>query len=165
MIPYLARLLDITMNNNAIPGDWKKATVVPIYKGGDRLVVGNYRLVSLTSLVCKQVKRIIAGYLTEDCEVSGWLCDGQYGFRSGYSCEHQLVTVRQDIVDSLNEGVRTDVIIVDFSKAFDLVPHDRLLMKIAATGLHLRVCNGQYRLNRLSNLSIHRHSLMMMLMH
>ena len=36
MIPYLARLLDITMNNNAIQGDWKKAIVVPIYKGGDR---------------------------------------------------------------------------------------------------------------------------------
>jgi hypothetical protein len=35
MIPYLAKLLDITMNNNSIPSDWKKATVVPIYKGGD----------------------------------------------------------------------------------------------------------------------------------
>ena len=53
MIPYLARLLDITMNNNAIPRDWKKAIVVPIYKGGDRSVVGNYRPVSLTSVVCK----------------------------------------------------------------------------------------------------------------
>ena len=46
MTPYLARLLDITMNNNAILGDWKKATVVSIYKEGDRSVVGNYRLVS-----------------------------------------------------------------------------------------------------------------------
>ena len=36
MIPYLARLLDITMNNNAIPGNWKKDIVVPIYKGADR---------------------------------------------------------------------------------------------------------------------------------
>jgi len=47
-------LLDITMNNNAIPGDWKKAVVIPIYKGGDRSVVGNYRPVSLTSVVCKK---------------------------------------------------------------------------------------------------------------
>jgi len=39
MIPHLVRLLDITMNNNAIPGDWKKAIVVPIYKGEDRSVV------------------------------------------------------------------------------------------------------------------------------
>ena len=55
MIPYLARLLDVTMNNNAIPGDWKKAIVVPIYKGGDRSIVGNYRPVSLTLVVCKQM--------------------------------------------------------------------------------------------------------------
>ena len=47
--------------------------------------------------------------------------------------------VCQDIADSLDEGVRTEAIIVDFSKAFDLVPHDRLLTKIAATGVDLRV--------------------------
>jgi len=63
MIPYLARLLGITMNNNAIPGDWKKAIVVTMYKGGDRSVVGNYRPVSLTAVVCKQMEHVIAGYL------------------------------------------------------------------------------------------------------
>jgi len=47
--------------------------------------------------------------------------------------------VCQDIADSLDEGVRTDAIIIDFSKAFDLVPHDRQLTKIAATGMDLRV--------------------------
>jgi len=57
MIRYLARLLDITMNNNAIPGDWKKAIVVPIYKGGDRSVIENYRPVCLTSVVCKKKKK------------------------------------------------------------------------------------------------------------
>jgi len=39
MVPHLARLLDITMNNNAIPADWKKFIVISIYKGGDRSVV------------------------------------------------------------------------------------------------------------------------------
>ena len=47
--------------------------------------------------------------------------------------------VCQDIEDSVDEGVRTDAIIIDFSKAFDLVPHDRLLTKIAATGVDLWV--------------------------
>ena len=50
MIPYLAILLGITMNNNAIPGDWKKVIVFPIYKGVDQLGVGNYRPVSLGGL-------------------------------------------------------------------------------------------------------------------
>jgi len=71
--------------------------------------------------------------------MSGWLHEGQHGFRPGYSCESQVVTVCQDIADSLDEGVRTDAIIIDFSKAFDLVPNDRLLTKIAATRVDLRV--------------------------
>ena len=50
MIPYLARLLDITINNGTIPRDWKKAIVFPVHKGGDRSVVKNYRPVSLTSV-------------------------------------------------------------------------------------------------------------------
>lgn len=127
------------MNNNSIPGDWKKAIVVPIYKGGDRSVVGNYRPVSLTSVVCKQMEHVIAGYLRQVWEMSEWLYEGKHGFRPGYSCESQVVTVCQDIADSLDEGVRTDAIIIDFSKAFDLVPHDRLLTKIAETEVDLMV--------------------------
>jgi hypothetical protein len=46
MIPYLARLLDITIDNGTIPRDWKKATVVPIYKGGYCSVVKNDRQAS-----------------------------------------------------------------------------------------------------------------------
>jgi hypothetical protein len=71
-----------------------------------------------------------------------WLYEGQHGFRPGYSCGSLVVTVCQDIVDALDEGVRTDAIVIDFSKAFDLVPHDRLLMKTAETGVDLRVVDG-----------------------
>ena len=117
----------------------KKAIVVPIYKGGDRSLVGNYRSASLASVVCKQMEHVIAGYLREVWEMSGWLYEGQHGFRPGNSCESQLFTVCQNIADSLHEGVRTEAIIPDFSKAFDLVPHDRLLTKIAGTGVDLRV--------------------------
>ena len=65
--------------------------------------------------------------------------EGQQGFRPGYSCKSQVNMVCQEIVDSLDKGVRIDAIIMDFSKAFDLVPCDRLVMKIAATGVDLRV--------------------------
>ena len=65
--------------------------------------------------------------------MSGWLYEGQHGFRPVYSRESQVVTFCQDIADSLDEEVRTDAIIIDFSKAFDLVPHDRILTKITAT--------------------------------
>ena len=64
---------------------------------------------------------------------------GQHGFRPGYSCESQVITVCQDIADSLDNGDKIDAIIVDFSKAFDLVPRGRLLTKIAKSGLDSRV--------------------------
>ena len=90
-------------------------------------------------MVCKQIEHIIAGYLRQGWEMSGWLYEGQYGFRPGYLCESQVVTVCQDIADSLDEGVRTGTIIIDFSQTFSLVPHDRLLTKIVATGVDLWV--------------------------
>jgi len=139
MIPYLARLLDITMNNGTLPGDWKRATVIPIHKGRDRLLVTNYRPVSLTSVICKQMGHVIAAYLRQMWDKNDWLCDGQHGFRSGYSCKSQVITVCQDIADSLYNREKTDAIIVNFSKAFDLVPHGRLLTKIANSGVDSRV--------------------------
>jgi hypothetical protein len=65
MTPYLARLLETSLNNATIPGDWKKATVFPIYKGGDRSAVSKYRPISLTSVVCKQLEHDKAGYLKQ----------------------------------------------------------------------------------------------------
>ena len=65
--------------------------------------------------------------------------EGQHGFRPGFSCESQTITVCQDIADSLDIGVRVDAIVVDFSKAFDVVPHGRLLEKIADSGVDRRV--------------------------
>ena len=71
--------------------------------------------------------------------MNDWLYEGQHGFRPGYSCESQVIMVWQDIADSLDEVVGIDAIIIDFSKAFDLVPHDRLITKLAASGVDLRL--------------------------
>ena len=72
-------------------------------------------------------------------EQNDWLYDGQHGFGPGHSCESQATTLCQDIADSLDNGGRIDAIVVDFSKAFDLVPHGRLLVKIASSGVDTRV--------------------------
>jgi hypothetical protein len=61
--------------------------MVSIHKGGDRSIVENYRPVSVTTVVCKQMEHIIAGYMRQEWEVSDWLYEGQHGFRPGYSCE------------------------------------------------------------------------------
>ena len=80
-------------------------------------IKSNYRPISLTSVVCKQLECVIARYLRQVWDMNDWLYEGQHGFRPGYSCESQVVTVCQDIADSLDEGFGIDAIIIDYSKA------------------------------------------------
>jgi hypothetical protein len=114
MIQHVVRLLEITMNNGALPGDWRRVTAVPVHKRGDRSLVTNYRPVSLTSVFCKQMEHAIALYLRQLWERNDWLYEGQHDFMLGYSCESQVMTVCQDITDALDNGDRVDAIIVDF---------------------------------------------------
>jgi hypothetical protein len=81
----------------------------------------------------------MASYLRQVWNKNDWLYEGQHGFRQGYSCESQVIALCQDIADCLDIRDKIDAIIVDFSKAFDLVPHGRLLTKIAYSGVASRV--------------------------
>ena len=85
------------------------------------------------------MEHVIASYLRQIWDKNDWLYEGQHGFRQGYSCESQVITVCQDIADSLDNGDKIDTITVDFSKAFDLVPHGWLLDKIANSGVDSNV--------------------------
>jgi len=103
------------------------------------LAVLNHRSISLTSVVCKQLEHDIVRYLRQVWDKNDWLYEGQHGFRLGYSCKSQVIMVCQDIADSLDEGIGIDAIIIDFSKAFDLVPHDQLPTNLTALGMDSRV--------------------------
>ena len=85
------------------------------------------------------MEHVIASYLRQVWDKNDWLYEDQHGFRPGYSCESQVITVYQDIADSLDKGDRIDAIIVDSSKGFHLAPHGRLLMKTANSGVDSRV--------------------------
>jgi hypothetical protein len=113
--------------------------VFPIYKGGDRSALTKYKHISLNSVVFKQLEHVIAGYLRQVWDKNYCLYGEQHGVRLGFSCESQIITVCEDIADCLDEAVGTDAIIIDFSKAFDLVPLDWLLTKLAASGVDSRV--------------------------
>ena len=85
------------------------------------------------------MEHVISSYLRQVWDKNDWLCKGQHGFRPGYSCESQVIMVCQDIVDSMDNGDRINAIVIDFLMAFDLVLRDRLLMKIAISGVDSRV--------------------------
>ncbi len=118
-----------------MPEDWRSANITPIFKKGDRTQPSNYRPLSLTSICCNVMERIIHSNVMDHLDEHDILCDHQHGFRQNRSCESQLILTTTDFAKSLNKGQQTDAIIMDFSKAFDVVAHRRLLLKLSHYGI------------------------------
>ena len=95
----------------------------------------NYRPISLTSVPCKIMEHIIFHEMMSHLDSNQVLVNYQHGFRKKLSCETQLICAVEEIARSLDKGEETDLIIMDFSKAFDSVPHQRLLMKLRYYGI------------------------------
>jgi hypothetical protein len=84
-------------------------------KAGDKGDVNNYRPVSLTSVVCKIMGHLVGQYIRNVLETEGWFYKEQHGFREGFSCESQIISLCQDLAEVLDKGGgRIDAVIIDF---------------------------------------------------
>lgn len=134
-------IFDRSINFTEIPEDWKLANVVPIFKKGSKKDVKNYRPISLTSLVCKILETLIKGKIQVFVDQFGLVNDSQHGFRKGRSCLTNLLEFLNYLTDQVDKGNDVDVIYLDFSKAFDKVPHKRLIHKLALHGISGSILN------------------------
>ena len=114
-------------------------TWVPIFKAGDRGRAKNYRPVSLTSQLCKVYEKLVRDELVEYLESNGLLRGTQHGFRKGRSCLTNLLTFLDRVTEELDSGGSMDVVYLDFAKAFDKVPHQRLIRKLEGFGISGRL--------------------------
>ena len=130
-----AFLFQQSIDQGTVAEDWKTANVAPIFKKGDRGLASNYRPVSLTCISCKVLEHIIVSQMRDHMDQHNILVDCQHGFRSRHSCESQLIITAHDLASSLNQKHQTDMAILDFSKAFDRVPHTRLKAKMDHYGI------------------------------
>jgi hypothetical protein len=121
--------------------DWKSANVTPIYKKGKKSDPSNYRPVSLTSISCKLLESIIRDGIVNHMVQNGLVEDSQHGFVKGRSCETNLVEFFDYVSQLLDTGICADAVFLDFAKAFDKVPHNRLMEKIRALGISGEVAN------------------------
>ena len=138
--PLLAFIFNESHAQGTVPDDWRQANVTPLYKKGGKYNASIYRPVSLTCICCKTLEHILVSNINKHLAFESILADCQHGFRSQRSCETQLVQFYHDIVSNLDGAInrghkQTDLIIMDFAKGFDKVPHIRLLYKLDYYGI------------------------------
>ena len=136
--------LSILFNKSLKEGahsSWKIAIISSIYKKGKRSDPGNYRPVSLTSVISKIMESIVRDAVVDHLVQNNVLNDGQHGFVPGRDCLTQLLLCLEDWTNMIENGFAFDVIYTDFAKAFDSVAHERLIKKLDAVGIKGDVLN------------------------
>jgi len=124
-----------SLDTGDLPEDWKMGIIAPIFKKGNKQTPSNYRPVSLTSIPCKMLEHIVRDTIMKHLDLHGLLADCQHGFIKGRSCVTQLLDVLDHWTEALDNDDSMDCIYLDFAKAFDSVPHQRLLRKVYGYGI------------------------------
>jgi hypothetical protein len=135
LIRPLVLLFNKSLATGKIPQDWRRANVSALFKKGSKKEPGNYRPVSLTCQICKLLERILRDVIVGYLEKQKLIGDSQHGFRKGKSCLTNLLEFMQVLTEGVDQGEEMDVIYLDFQKAFDKVPHKRLLLKLGDLGI------------------------------
>ena len=86
--------------------------------------------ISLTCVLCKVLEHIFASSVAKHFTELDILYDLQHGFREKRSCETQLIMLVDELSKNMQMGKQTDLILLDFSKAFDKVAHEKLILKL-----------------------------------
>jgi len=136
VVGMLTFIFQQSISLGSLPQDWKTANVAPLFKKGSRSKPENYRPVSLTSICSKILEHILASSMWSHLDEHHIISDSQHGFRRNRSCESQLTLVSHDTCEALNHSGQVDAAVLDFAKAFDKVPHRRLISKLEFYGIN-----------------------------
>ena len=131
----LAYIYRLSIESGEVPQDWKTANVTPIFKKGSKFQAGNYRPVSLTSVICRTMESIIKDSIIEHLVLNELIFNSQHGFMKRRSCLTNLLDYLEKLTDLIDQGQCVDIIYLDFAKAFDKVPHARLSVVLQAHGV------------------------------
>ena len=131
----LCKIFNKSLSTGVIPRQWKQANVSVIFKKGSKTLPCNYRPISLTSHVCKVLESIIKERIVKHLFDFKLIKESQHGFVKNKSCLTNLLEYLTFVSEYIDKGIPVDVIYLDFQKAFDKVPHKRLVAKVHAHGI------------------------------
>ena len=133
--PTIAHFFNESLSSGSFPDIWKRAEVIPIYKSkGSKTDPGNYRPISILPVLGRALEKVAASQLYDYCEKNVVIPSQQFGFRKESSCEMALVSAMDYWLRSVDEGKYAGALLLDLSKAFDCVPHQKLLQELSMAG-------------------------------
>ena len=113
----LARVFNLSLEEGIVPLEWKEANIIPLFKKGSRNKSENYRPVSLTTVICKLLERLIKDHLVDFLVKYKLINPSQHGFLKARSCLTNMLCFLEDVTKWLDEGSPVDIIYLDFLKS------------------------------------------------
>lgn len=135
LIPPLTYIINLMLSLGTFPEELKFSIITPVYKGGEKLNINNYRPISVVNQFAKIFEKVIATRLNKHLCFNNILSNSQFGFRPKRSTEDALFCTMKTIYDSLNNNQRCLAVFMDLAKAFDSVSHDILISKLQKYGV------------------------------
>lgn len=132
----LAQIFNYLFQHAIVPESWKYSYITPVPKKGDKKNIANYRGIAMQNIVSKLFDKIITDRLFNN--IKSFISKQQHGFYKGRSTLTNLISISEDLCLNNYNKCQTDVIYIDFSKAFDLVNHHRMAIKLSQLGTPLK---------------------------
>ncbi|XP_057846673.2 uncharacterized protein LOC131056339 [Cryptomeria japonica] len=139
LAPHIAKIFN-NIIPHGFPKDWTTSLAIPLFKSGDVNNPSNDRTIMINPLFAKLFGSMIENRIRKWAEENHKCAKGQAGFRPKHSTVDHGITLRHIIEKTWEKKEDVFCCFVDFKKAFDIVPRDKLWHKMEELGIpaHLR---------------------------